>query len=249
MPVLSARGSELEGEFAWGVVRQLFERRLSDLDAHPRTGLLADAAALAAPALGLADGAGADGDASFATLHGLYWLTTNIARGGPLLMAVDDAHWADAPSLRFFAFLIARLEGMAIVVVMAARTQPASSPGTAELVARLGLDPLVRAVRPAPLSEQASGELVRAELGGDAAEGFCRACHEMTGGNPFLLRELVGALDDDGVLPTAAAARQVSRTTPEVVSRSVLLRLARLSPEALALARAEIGRASCRERV
>lgn len=43
-------------------------------------------------------------------LHGLYWLCANLASGPPLHIVVDDAHRADAPSLRYLAFLLPRLE-------------------------------------------------------------------------------------------------------------------------------------------
>ena len=39
------------------------------------------------------------GDAAFGALHGLYWLTVNLADRGPVLLAVEDAQWADIPSL------------------------------------------------------------------------------------------------------------------------------------------------------
>jgi hypothetical protein len=79
-----------------------------------RATVLADAAALAAPALGLTGGRGAGPDASYSTLHGLYWLTTNITQRAPLALVVDDLHWADPPSLRFLGFLLPRLEGLPI---------------------------------------------------------------------------------------------------------------------------------------
>jgi len=53
------------------------------------------------------------GDTSFAALHGLYWLVANLAANRPLLIAVDDAHWADKPSLRWLAYLAPRLDGLA----------------------------------------------------------------------------------------------------------------------------------------
>ena len=49
-------------------------------------------------------------DAGFAGLNGLYWLTLNLAGEEPLLLAVDDLHWADHSSLRFIAYLVRRLE-------------------------------------------------------------------------------------------------------------------------------------------
>ena len=45
-------------------------------------------------------------------------------RAGPLCLVVDDAHWADAPSLRYLAFLLTRLEELDVALVVAAR--PAS---------------------------------------------------------------------------------------------------------------------------
>ena len=105
--VLRARGSELESGFAFGVVRQLFERRLAGTDPGERETLLAGPAAAVRPLLAgevagaLAGGVATPlaGDSSFAVLHGLYWLVVNLAARGPLLIAVDDAHWADEASL------------------------------------------------------------------------------------------------------------------------------------------------------
>jgi predicted ATPase len=60
-------------------------------------------------------------DASFAVLHGLYWLAVNLAVGRPLLIAVDDAHWADESSLRWLAYMTARVEGLAVGLLVTVR--------------------------------------------------------------------------------------------------------------------------------
>src|SRR5665647_2570474 len=90
MAVRSARAGELESEFAWGVVRQLFTGPAASADSDDD--VFAGAAALARPALGIGSAASAV-DASYATLHGLYWLTVNLAQRSPLLLSVDDLHW------------------------------------------------------------------------------------------------------------------------------------------------------------
>ena len=54
---------------------------------------------------------------SFSVVHGLYWLTAGIAQRAPLLLAVDDLHWADQPSLRFIAHLARRLDGLPVLLV------------------------------------------------------------------------------------------------------------------------------------
>ena len=61
-----------------------------------------------------------------ATLHGLYWLTANLAARRPLLLAIDDLHWCDLPSLRWLAYLLPRMEGLALSVVVGLR--PAEEP-------------------------------------------------------------------------------------------------------------------------
>ena len=118
MRVLTARATELERDFPFGVVRQLFEPPLPTPIRWCERGFDGPAAAarpLLEPELSSepewADGG--SGDPSFATLHGLYWFVANLVESGPALVAVDDAHWADSASLGFLAFLLPRLEGSA----------------------------------------------------------------------------------------------------------------------------------------
>src|ERR687896_1619517 len=127
--VLRGRGSELEAGFAFGVVRQLFERRLALASGDERRALLAGPAAVAEAVLIGKPGEGAAADTSFAVLHGLYWLAANFAVVRPLLIAVDDAHWADLPSLRCLAYLAPRVEGLALSLLGALRpARPAEEP-------------------------------------------------------------------------------------------------------------------------
>ena len=69
-------------------------------------------------------------------------------------------------------------------------------------------------------------------------EEFVAACRRATGGNPFLLSELVAELAATGILPIAATAGEVHEIGPRAVRRSVLSRLRRLEPASAALARA-----------
>ena len=57
----------------------------------------------------------------FAILHALYWLVARMAERGPLLVAVDDAQWADEPSLRFLLYLAGRLSEHPIAILVGAR--------------------------------------------------------------------------------------------------------------------------------
>ncbi len=231
--VLSARGGELEGAFPFGVVRQLFEGLLADDELAGR--VFAGAAAPARDVLGAPTGQTQSGGASFAVLHGLYWLALNLAEEQPLVLAVDDLHWVDRPSLRFLAYLARRLEGAPILV---AATLRSSEPGVdPALLAEIAQDPAVTPLRPRPLSVDAVGTLL-AERIGPGEPPFVAACHRATGGNPLLLRQLLIALAADGVAPQADQVEMVRQIAPRAVSRTVLLRLARLSPDASSVARA-----------
>jgi predicted ATPase len=231
--VLSARGGELERDFAFGVVRQLYEPVLHESGARER--LLAGAAAAADPVFDLVEAAG-EGDASFAVLHGLYWLTVNLTAGGPVLLAVDDLHWCDGASLRFLAYLARRLEGLPVLVLFGLRP---SEPGVdTALLAELAGDPLATTLHPGALTGDAVAELVRERLGAGADARFVAACHAAAGGNPLLTNELLRALAAEGVRPVAEEIATVEDLGPRAASRATLLRLARLPDDAVAVARA-----------
>ena len=133
----------------------------------------------AAPAAAVFAGLEGEGGASFAALHGLYWLALNLAAERPLLLAVDDLHWCDRPSLRFLAYLARRLDGAPILVAATLRSnEPPTDPA---LVGEIVHDPATLPLRPGPLSAGAVRALVRDRLGAEADEPFCAACHEATG--------------------------------------------------------------------
>src|SRR5215471_19550776 len=200
MRVLSARGSELERAFSYGVVRQLFESFLAFLPPDERAGAFAGAGALAAPLFDPVQLAAQPlADSSLATLHGLYWLAANVAASGPLLLAVDDLHWCDLASLRWLAYILPRMEGLGLWIVVSLRHgDPGEDPG---LLAQIVSDPLATVIRPAPLSRGAAARFVRRTLSPDADDAFCAACHQETGGNPLLLRELMHAIGAEGLAP------------------------------------------------
>ncbi len=232
--VLDARGGELERAFAFGVVRQLFEPVLAERGASAFHG----AAAAARGVFEVADGSASmdrPEDPSFASLHGLYWLTVNLSADGPIVIAVDDLHWCDGPSLRFLAYLVRRLAGLCVLVIGTLR--PSQGIHSSPLDEITG-DPLTVSIQPGPLSRSAAAALVRQRLGEDADEEFSKACHTATGGNPLLLHELLKTLEFEGVRPDAGHVSAVADLGPQAASRAVLVRLARLSQDAAQLARA-----------
>jgi DNA-binding CsgD family transcriptional regulator/tetratricopeptide (TPR) repeat protein len=237
MLVLEASGSELERELGFGVVRSLFEGVLADAGAARRRSLLSGAAALARPVVwpSGADVLAAVSAEPASVVHGLFWLVSNLAERDPLMLVVDDTHWADLPSLRFLTYLARRRGGLALMLVVAMR--PREPDGQGELVSALSADPAGEVLSPAPLSEGAVRLLI-GERFGSAAREFVAACHAATGGNPFLVGELLAALASDRVAATADNAARVGQIGPETVSRAVLTRVSRIGGGAGALTEA-----------
>jgi DNA-binding CsgD family transcriptional regulator/Flp pilus assembly protein TadD len=233
--VLSARGGELERELPFGIVRQLLEPVVMACDPAERAALLGGAAALAKPVLFAADPETA-AEPSFSVLHGLYWLMVNLADTRPLLVMVDDAHWADVASLRWLLYLARRLAGVPLALVLAAR--PAGPGPVQELLDQLLVIPEIAVLQPGGLSEQAIATLAARLLAAEPDPGFVTACQRATGGNPFLLGELFGELHRRGIAPSRENAGLASQLSSHGVGRAVRARLRRLPPGCTALARA-----------
>src|SRR6266550_6742878 len=231
MRVLRSRGTELERDFAFGVVRQLFEPPLAEASELERADLLQAAAGVAAGLLGLPGAPPTEGspspgvDPSFAILHGLYWLCANLAAVGPLCLVVDDAHWTDAASLRYLAFLLTRLEELDAALVVA--TRPSEARTDAELLTAVTTDFSADAIRLAPLTRPAVAELLGAGLGRAPDPDVVDTCLRVTRGKPFLVREFATALSEGSIGSDVRS-----------VGRSVRLRLLRLPEHAGRLARA-----------
>ncbi|MEA2124334.1 MAG: hypothetical protein QOI80_1116 [Solirubrobacteraceae bacterium] len=212
--VLSARASELERGYPFGVVRQLFERAVAG-----RADLFVGRAALAAAVLDAPAGDAAS-TASEGTLHGLYWLLVNLQDEEPRLLAIDDLQWADDESLAFLRFLSVRLAGLRVAAVIT--TRPAVSDGPA---ADLLVDPAVELVRPRALGPDGAAAFLTQRLGQAPDPAFAAACHAVTGGNPFLLDQLVQALRAEAIEPTGEQAARVGQLRPDGLARSVIAKL------------------------
>ncbi len=232
--VLTARGSELERELPFGVMRQLLDPVLRGCGPRERARLLDGAAAMALPALVEHPGAG-NMDA-FAAFAGLYWLVDAIAASAPLQVCVDDLHWADEPSLRALAYLLARLQGVDAQLCVTLRPH---EPGSEQaLIQDLLASAPAAVIRPAPLGSQDAAVLVRAVLGVHADDQFCAACHASTDGNPLLLSELARELQARGIEPTASAVATVPTVIPRGLGPAILRRIPRVHPAALAVTQA-----------
>ena len=234
MEVLRARGAELEAGFAFGVVRQVFERRLAEAASRERRALLMGPAR-AAWSLLQAPPVEQGADTLFSVVHGLYWLSVNLAAGKRTLIAVDDAHWADAPSLQWLGYLAPRLEGLGLSLLVALRPLDPVV-GAASLLA-LRREPSA-VLRPRLLSEQAVAALASDVLGAPASAELVAQLAGSSGGNPFYLRELLRAVRDAAGSGDAAGWPAVEGVGAKDVLHYLAVRLQRIGPAAMRLAQA-----------
>ncbi len=219
---LVATGGELERDLGWGVVRGLLASAVEN-DSARWTG----AAALALP---IFSDAAATAEVSLgAVLHGLFWMVAQLADERPLLLIVDDAQWADLPSLRWLAYMAARVHDLGAVIAIGVRS---GETGTADQVLEaIAGAPSTQPLVVLPLSRQASDDLVAHEFVGSDEE-LRAACFEATRGSPFLLRGLLDELHGRATIHPA----DVSQIQPEGITRWVRRRLGVLSQQAQDLA-------------
>ena len=156
----------------------------------------------------------------------LRWIR-QAAADRPLLLALDDVHWADPDSLTFLQLLCRRASTLPLAIVATARTWPDPALRAAEQLAAYGLADIQRL---APLTDQASLGVLRdhfGDIGGDAADRAVAQCD----GNPLLLQL---ALPD----PHATGPRPAEEPKAGSTRRLLLARFAAADPIAQRYVRA-----------
>ena len=234
--VLRARGSDLERDFVFGAVRQLFEPVVAGLSSARRARLLAGAAGPAARVVAPENASGSlelTADGAFAVLNGIYWLTTNLAQRTPVALIVDDLHWVDPSSVRALAYLAHRIADLPLAMVVALR--PAEPDSPVALLDELRAEPEAARITLAALNLGSVAAIVRAAIPG-ADEALCAACYSATAGNPFYLRELLVTVAAESQQRGSGAA--VSEVAVPTLGDRIIRRLARIGPPAVALGQA-----------
>ncbi len=229
--VIGARGGELERDHPFGVIRQLYQPVITSATPVQRAQLLAGAAAPAAWVLGMNNGETGIHAAGFASMHAIYWLTAQLAAASPVVLTVDDAHWADASSLRALDYLARRIVDLPAALIVAFRPdEPGSRMDLLDELRNAAEDRVsLPALRPASVAR-----IVREQIP-DASDEICDACQAATAGNPLYLRELLRTLTLAGVTPDVGS---VSSASVPTLGDSVIRRVDRVADDAPALARA-----------
>jgi DNA-binding SARP family transcriptional activator len=163
-----------------------------------------------------------------------------LARAHPLVIMLEDVHWADEMSVRLTSVLSRRVAAWPILIVLTAREEEvADAPVLRDLVAM----PSVERLRVGPLSQEETMALVRSPGPRERDEARDAALGEriwaVSGGNPFVIVETLRAVEQ-GAIPRIGEPLPM----PERVSELVRGRIERLSErgQALACLAATVGR-------
>ncbi|MEY9941393.1 AAA family ATPase [Streptacidiphilus sp. MAP5-3] len=236
--VLATRGGEQEQGSAFHVVRGLLRMLLESAGEEGQRELLGAWYDIVAPAVGIATtGAAPDPQG---VRDGLDWVVTNLAVArGPLVLVVDDAHWADAESLAWLAAFSSRVADLPVLLVVAYR--PDELPDWADAFRGMAGHNGVRPLGLAALTPEAVDALVRrmyAESGQRVEDGFAREIWAVTGGNPFETVELVAKAEERGIVPVESSWPRLRELSAETKGSGLIARLQRLGSGPVQLARA-----------
>ena len=167
-----------------------------------------------------------------------------MGREQPVLLVIEDAHWADDSTLLLLRHLArAAVTAPALVLVTFRDTEAEMPDALSEALADLRRSNHVVRIRLAGLSEDEVTDFVagasEGEVGADLPE-LANAISDLTAGNAFLMCELWRALVETGAIEVVDGAVLLRRPiaelgTPESVREVVSQRLARLSPETTVL--------------
>jgi class 3 adenylate cyclase len=156
----------------------------------------------------------------------------NVAAEQPVVVLLDDLHWADAPSLRLLQFLAREVSDASILVVGTYRdVELGRRHPLSQALADLSRQGLVERVTLRGLSEQEVARFIEVTASIDPPRALVHAIHQETEGNPFFVSEIVNLLAAEGELDDPSGLTEWTLTIPQGVREVIGRRLDRLSDD------------------
>ncbi len=154
----------------------------------------------------------------------------NATQFQPLVLILDDLHWADQPSLLLLQFLARHVADSRLLVVGCYREVELSRQHPlSQALGHLSREPVFRRVPLRGLDLEDTELFIQAITGIQPGQGLAGTIYERTEGNPFFMTEVVRLLSDQGGLTGQEAGGPLGVEVPEGVRAAIGLRLNRLS--------------------
>ena len=175
------------------------------------------------------------------TFEAMGRMLERLAEDRPVVVVLEDMHWADATSIQLSRSLLPVVERTALLLVMTQRNERDRAAWALRETAVRDFPHLAGDIQLEPLPTEAERMLLHELVGtsaltDDIEERLFRAAD----GNPFYLEELVHSLVDSGALVRGARGgwsldRGALITVPETVGKVILARADRLPAECRAV--------------
>ncbi|WP_369231611.1 AAA family ATPase [Streptomyces sp. R21] len=228
--VWSARGGETVTSVPFNVIRQLLQPALLSLLPEEAREYLGDWYEIAGPALGVTDPGERTADPQ-GVCDGLVAAVRRLAkREWPLVLVIDDAHWADQETLHWLAAFAERLDDLPVLVVVARRPGEVTGERARHLEAVAAATRRVATL--SALTPDAAAGLTRATVGEHADAPFCREVWAVTGGNPYETVELLAKVQDSELEPAESSAAELRALNRSARGRGLVARLEGLGIDA-----------------
>jgi ABC-type oligopeptide transport system substrate-binding subunit/class 3 adenylate cyclase len=161
-------------------------------------------------------------------------LLRRLAEERPLIVVIEDLHWADATSVQLAEQLLRLAEEAALLLVFAQRNERDHPSWRLRELSLREYPHLTRELALEPLSGDAEHELLLALVGDVLPGELERRVREQAEGNPFYLEELVRSLVETGALVSDNGVYRFDHSVPveipPTVERVLLARIDRLAP-------------------
>ena len=221
--VLEGRGHDLESRLDYGPLAAALAGYLHRLPAERRAAYCAGLDSLGA----LVEGIGAPGrpaghpdgpDPSRSRLfQSVALLLGRVAADAPVLLVVDDLHWADPASIDVLSYLRADLDALGVVLLVALRAPvEAARADVRRLVAELARLPLHAAVAVHRLDAAEVSALAAAHLGGPVHPELTDLLAVRSAGTPLVVQAMVHDLVARGALTDGPAGWRCTEPDPDV---------------------------------
>jgi eukaryotic-like serine/threonine-protein kinase len=154
----------------------------------------------------------------------------NASKNQPLVLVIDDLHWADKPSLLLLQFLARELRGARLLVLGTYRdVELRRQHPLAETLGELARQQLSQRILLRGLTERDVDRFIEVTAGISPPQALVEAVYRETEGNPFFVNEIVRLLVTDGRLERSEDVKSWSVTIPQSVREVVGRRLDHLS--------------------
>ena len=150
-------------------------------------------------AAGLRGTPGSPAYSTSTTLDMLVQVIATLSEHGPLIVVIEDMHWADRSTRALLLYLMANLTGQSLLLLSTYRVDgPGDSHPLRVLLDELQHDRRVRFLELQPLSRQSVSELVVAAMDSGVSPDMVQFVWQRSGGNAILIEEIINALREGG---------------------------------------------------